>query len=360
MNVVYVHSSLHEDRYRIHIRCQNPAAALQDSGRHKAALLPLEEFIHNTTQAQQLCQPADVIILHRYLYEASLASIARWHARGKRILVDVDAAFEFIEPDRAGYSFWKQGILPDSLQNGRQPISPPPLDQLKWLLKMVDAVIVPTPSLAHDLFAYGRVSILPDFLNIHEYLVVRPARDENRILVGLNTFGMTPASLRASGALEGLQQAATRCDHLHVLLAGEAEVTEDPFPRLPEWRKKIIAPVPHTALSCALSGLDIGLAPAAGDFERRQSPLRLLEYMAMKIPWIASNDHCYQPMVSYGILVDNNPDAWADAILALASRIDTAQRRVSGAAYLHALSQDAAENLDKIVRVLQPAVEEVV
>ncbi len=327
---------------------------------HKAALLPLEYFMHNTPQAQELCQAADVIVLHRYLYEASLASIARWHARGKRILVDVDAAIEFIEPDRAGFDFWKRGILPESLQNGRQPISPPPLDQLKWLMKMVDAVLVPTPSLAHDLFAYGRVSIVPDFLNINEYLVVRPARDEVRIRVGINYSGMTPSSLRASGVLEGLQQAAERCDRLHLLLAGDAEIPGDPFPQLPEWRKTIIAPVPHVALPGVLAGVDIGLAAAAGDFERRQSPLRVLEYMAMKIPWIASNLHCYQSMVSYGILVDNSPDAWAEAILALASRIDTAQRRASGAAYLHALSQDAAENLDKIVRVLQPVAEEVV
>ncbi|MEN4010650.1 MAG: glycosyltransferase [Chloroflexota bacterium] len=359
MNFVYVHSTLPEDHYRVHIRCHNPAAALQNSGAHTVNLLPLENFIHNTTQAQRVCQPADVIILHRYLYEASLASIARWRARGKRIFVEIDAAFDHIEPDRTGYDFWKQGILPASLKNGRQVISPPPLDQLKWLLKIVDAVIVPTPSLAHDLFPFGRIVMLPDYLNINEYLVVRPPRKENIIRVGVNCTGTSPSSLRASGVLEGLRQASSQCEYLHVLLAGVTDNLGDLFADLPAGRKQVLPPIRQMELPGALAGLDIALAPAAGEFERRQSPLRLLEYMAMKIPWIASNLHCYQPMASFGILIENDPAVWADAILLLADQIDAAQRQAGSEAYLYALSQDAGENLEKIVRVFQSAGEEV-
>jgi len=64
--------------------------------------------------------------------------------------------------------------------------------------------------------------------------------------------------------------------------------------------------------------LDCGLAPLHNTvFNRCKSTLKWLEYSAMGLPTIASNVVPYKHSIEHGItgyLVDNNPEAWTEAI----------------------------------------------
>ncbi len=348
MKIVFVHSTLAEDQYRVHIRCHNPSAALRASWRHTVHLLRLEEFIHNSSSAVEACAAAEVIVIHRYLFENSLAAVARWRARGKRVLVDIDLSVEHLEADRPGYSFWHKGILPQPYQNGSRPIYPPPAEQLKWLFKMVDGILVPTPQLARDYFAFGRVQLLADYLNINEYLVVPRQKQEDRLWLGLNVGGQAFSSLKQSGALQGVEQALIRSDRLKLLFVGVDSSMTHWLSRLPAERVEALPLLPADGLPAALSRVDIGLLPASGQFEARQSPLPAVEYMAMKIPWIASNQPGFQGLAGYGRLVENSAAEWTEAIFDMADHLEEARWRAAGAPYLYALSQDAAENIEKI------------
>lgn len=352
MKITYVYSSLPEDQYRVHIRCHNPAAALQASGRHTVHFLPLEEFFHNSPAAVEVCASADVIILHRYLFENTLAGIARWRARGKKVLVDIDLSVEYLEADHPGFSFWRKGILPLPFKNGSRPIFPPPAEQLKWLFKMVDGILVPTPQLARDYYPHGRVQLLADYLNTNEYLIVPPQRREDRVWLGLNASGQAFSALKGSGVLEGIEQALQQSQRLKLLLAGADSSAARWLSSLPAGRVEVLPLLPAEGLMVALSKVDIGLLPAVGEFDLRQSPLPAVEYMAMKIPWVASNQAPFQGLAEYGQLVGNSPAEWAEAIGWLAENIESARQRAAGAPYLYALSQDAAENIEKIERVI--------
>lgn len=352
MKITYVYSNLPEDEYHVHIRCHNPASALQASGRHTVQFLSLEEFFHNSLSSVEACAAADVIILHRYLFENTLAGVARWRARGKKVLVDIDLSVEHLEADHPGFSFWCKGILPLPFKNGSRPVFPPPAEQLKWLFKMVDGILVPTHQLARDYFPYGRVQLLPDYLNINEYLVVPPQKREDFVWLGLNAGGKAFGSLKASGVLEGIEQALQQSERLNLLLAGVDASAARWLSRLPAGRVEVLPVLSAQELLAALSKADIGLLPAAGEFDMRQSPLPAVEYMAMKIPWLASNQAPFQGLAEYGRVVGNSPAEWAEAILRLAKDIEAARQRAAGAPYLYALSQDAAENVEKIERAI--------
>ncbi|GAP09683.1 glycosyltransferase [Bellilinea caldifistulae] len=353
MKITFVHSTLPEDQYRVHIRCQNPAAALQASGRHVVNLLTLEDFIHNRPPAVEVCAAADVIVIHRYLFENTLAAVARWRARGKRVLVDLDLSVEHLEPDRPGYSFWHKGILPQPYLNGSRPVYPPPAEQLKWLFKMVDGILVPTPQLARVYFAFGRVQLLADYLNINEYLVVPHHKPDDRQWLGLNLSGQAFSSLYRSGVLEGIEQALSRSSRLNVLVTGGDSSAMHWLNRLPAERVEAVPVLAVENYPAVLSRVDIGLVAGWGEFEAHQSPLPALEYMAMKIPWIASNQPGLQGLAEYGCLIENSAAEWTKAILSMAEHLESAQQRAAGAAYLYALSQDAAENIEKIERTIR-------
>lgn len=352
MKITFVHSTLPEDEYRVHIRCNNPASALQASGRHTVHFLPLEEFFHNSPAAVEVCTSADVIILHRYLFENTLAGVARWRARGKKVLVDIDLSVEHLESDHPGFSFWCKGILPLPFKNGSRPVFPPPAEQLKWLFKMVDGILVPTPQLARDCFPHGRVQLLADYLNTNEYLVVPSQKRADSVWLGLNASGQAFSSLKGSGVLEGIEQALNQSGRLNLLFAGADPSAARWLSRLPAERVEVLPVLSAEGLPAALSKVDIGLLPAVGEFDLRQSPLPAVEYMAMKIPWIASNQPPFQGLAEYGHLVGNSPAEWAEAIGWLAENIEAVRQRAAGAPYLYALSQDAAENIEKIERAI--------
>jgi glycosyltransferase involved in cell wall biosynthesis len=68
------------------------------------------------------------------------------------------------------------------------------------------------------------------------------------------------------------------------------------------------------------SAFDIGLAPlAATPLNEHKSDLRLLEYGAMGLPGIYSRSEAFATVEDgvTGLVVDNTPEAWAEAILRL-------------------------------------------
>ena len=59
-----------------------------------------------------------------------------------------------------------------------------------------------------------------------------------------------------------------------------------------------------------LPKLDIGLAPLDGSYDLRRGWINVLEYMALKIPWLASDQMPYRTLSQYGHLVQNSSSMW--------------------------------------------------
>ena len=324
MKVTFVCSTAVEDQYPVTWRCTTPAAAIQRTGLHQAAVIGLEAFARHAPEAQAACERADLIVIHRYLTAPVLEAALRWRAGGKKVIVDLD------EP---------------------LPVTAGPEAPTAGSLRLVDAITSPSARLADDWDVPVPAYPLPDYLDPRRYLDIKPTHGEC-IRVGLGGGSVSYASLAGSGLLGALASVCRQRPNVRLMLFGaDATLT----------RYLIQSGLPHTALPWVppadwpqhLAGLDVGLAPIAGEAERRKSWQRLLEYMILSIPWVASDQLPYRALGAYGRLVANTEPGWTQALLSVIDHLDACRAQAAKEAFVIALSQDIDENISRTISLYQ-------
>jgi hypothetical protein len=104
-----------------------------------------------------------------------------------------------------------------------------------------------------------------------------------------------------------------------------------------------------------LSQIDIGIAPIHREYDQRRSWRSVLEYMLMKIPWIASEGYPYHELSSYGWLVQNNPYAWERVLVDMVEHLDDYRNEVAGEPYLTGLCKDIDDNIEQVLSIYHAA-----
>lgn len=353
MVITFVFSQNPINYYRVQLRCFNLANAINQTGWHKTHLLDLNSFIQNTAAAQEICNASDIIIIHQFLFGPVLQTIQYWKAREKKIIVDIDEAVNLTPPDTARYDFWKKGNLKqdylEELGLTSSTIEPPPLEQFKWGMRLVDAATVSSNLLIHDWERYTRVYYVPDYINCDKYLGTAQKQHEG-IWIGFRDDQINPASLCKSGLAKALERICSRRSDIHIFISNlSIRLYEDL--NVPKERLIIFPNVSIEGTPFLMNNIDLGLAPAAGDFDQRMSWIRVLEYMVMKIPWIASDQLPYKELSYYGHLVPNSPYAWEMVILEMIDHMDVFRSEAAKEPYLFALSQDINENIFKVLSI---------
>jgi len=246
-------------------------------------------------------------------------------------------------------------------------------DAVQRLLAEADLVTVSTPALAERVAGLARaVEVVPNLLDERLWLSPlavpdrgRPADDPLRLVyVGSRTHAADLALVRP--ALARLA-AAGRPVELSVVGG------EKPGPGQ-AWYRRVDIPEAARSYPAFVRWLreqaprwDAGLAPlAATRFNACKSDLKVLEYAALGLPLVASRFGPYAATVrdgETGLLADDDPAAWADAIARLA---DPALRASLAAAALaevveHRLLRHGARSYAALlasVRAPTPAVAE--
>jgi hypothetical protein len=349
--VTYIYSNRPEDQIRVQLRLRNIADAINRTGFHRANVLDIDSFVENTSDAQRVCARSDILIIYRYLYGPVLTAIQYWKAREKRVIVDFDQAINCLTPDMPDYPFWLEG-LPLMSTAGENPlesqIDPIPLEQFKWGLGMVDAATVASARLTDDWSQYTNVYELPDYLNTCQYPVLDQARDEE-IWIGLG-YTIQYDSFKNSGLATAMEHICREYPQVRLVLCNQGKKTDID---LDIDREQIVAYSPRSFEEWVnlLLNLDIGLAPVYSDFDLRLSPVNLLEFMIVKIPWIATRQFAFHDLSRYGRWVQNSPEAWKGAILKVVEQLDFYQKKARGEPFLYAFGQDAGANIDKALRI---------
>ncbi len=348
MNITYVYSSCPSDQRFIRSRCKDIGEAIERTGWHTVRYLLLDDFVANSEAAQEACQDADLLVIHRYLYGPVLSAVQYWKARDKKVIIDFDEAFDLLAPDQPGFHFWNEEENADFRAGGTQNIHAAdfsPLEQFRWGLKMVDAATVASARLADDWSNHVRTILLPDYLNLDRYLTLRQDHP-NEIWIGLDGTGLSAESLWSSGVLPALEQVALENPKVRVWLAGLDVPTRIP--------KKQLLEVPLQTIDhwhSLLASLDIGLAPVTDPYGLRLGRWRVLEYMALKIPWIGSDSLPYRELSRYGWLIPNTIESWRYALVEMLSHIDVYRDEAVREPFLYALSQDVHENVSKVLEI---------
>ena len=344
MIVTYIYANYPADQIRIQTRCRNVADAINRTGIHRANLLDMNSFVQNTAVAKKVCGDSDLLIIYRYLYGPILTAIQYWKARDKKVIVDFDQAFDYMTDDNPAYSFWHEGV---PVEDFGACIDPPPVEQFKWGLAMMDAATVPSVRLVDDWSSFTNVYKVLDYINTYQYPTLNQDHG-NEIWVGLgNRAGYD--SFEKSGLLTAMENVCRKRPQVRLVLYD----MEEAFNTLDISSKqlRLYAPCYFEEWVNILLGLNIGLIPSHGEYDLRLGSYDLLEFMISKIPWIVSEEPALHKLSQYGQCAQNTPAAWENLILNTVDQIDVYERKSAGDPFLFALSQDLSVNIDKILKV---------
>jgi hypothetical protein len=353
LKITYVYLPSQDDQTQVLWRCANYAQAIDRVSLHQAGLLDMRSFVKNTKAAQQECSSSDIIVIHRYFFGSVLLAVQKWKTRNIKIVLDMDEALDLVQPAMPQYAMWREGRQFSSemmeVQDDEQVIHPAPLAQLQWGLRLVDAVTVPSERLADDWERSAPAFHLPDYLDLTRYLHTPKPRHES-IHIGVCGDGNTLWRLRESGLLAALERVCARRPNVKIWLNG---MDSDSLENIQISREQLeVHPfVSNDDWPAYLANFDIGLAPLHGPYDLRKSRQNVLEFMATKIPWIASNHLPYRDLGRYGWLITNQVEAWERSMLEMMDNLESYRAEAAGDAFVYALGQNIDEHIDTALRV---------
>lgn len=195
-------------------------------------------------------------------------------------------------------------------------------------MRVSDAVIVSTPELAERVRPHNpQVFILGNSIDfaLRDW-ETRPEwqRREGEVVIGW--AGSVRPTRDMVTAAQGMRDALYFCPQATLALAGDVEQSHEfvAAMRVPEERVRYIQPVPFSTYHKLLTQFDIGIAPVEDTvFNSCKSELKLLEYGAWGIPFVASAVAPYrrfaETVPGAGFLA-NSAKQWRKALETLVSQ----------------------------------------
>lgn len=306
LNILFVHADLPYELNSAYWRCLQPAVELKRNGLANTTTAFIDDWVEGSVDA--LAQAADLIVLQRNLFGEVVDTVLRWREKGKVVALDIDDAYAWVHPSNPAYHAWRMGKT--LLRDGTTQYTTPLVDQLQTHLKegVVSALIAPSCLLLQD-YAFMPGYCLPNYPSQRIYTVggVPP---EKRRAIGWGGSRSHYQSFIGSGALAGINAILRDFPEVICLLAGSHSDLYD----LIDGRKELVNWVAIDRWPMVLTRFGVGVAPAAGVFDTRRSSLKVIEYLVMGIPWIASAGGPYDEFGDYGYLVENTPAAWRAAL----------------------------------------------
>jgi len=349
LKVLYVFADTPHEWNCSEWNCIIPTKAINETKEHTAEAIHINEFVQNTERAQKLVNEADIIIIERNFFGDTLTIMQYWKVRNKNIVAIFDDAYDIMHPQNPSYPFWTIGELKFKDAQGNEGttfMKPPPIEQFKWGLNMVKGVQVPSKYLAKDWSKYNKTYYVHNFLDMHKYMNVRPLypHPKEEIIVGWCGSMSHYASFHDSGVIQGLVKAARKHPNMKVLIGGDKRLFD-----MLEVENKVFQPyVPHPQWVELLKTIDIGLAPLAGEYDKRRSWIKGMEYMALKIPWIATKYPTYDELYDYGLMIENGKNSWGDAISDMIVNIDEYRAKAKGEPYDFAVENSAYRKVEEV------------
>lgn len=346
MNFVFVCPESEDLRLSVEHRCAAPARAINRTGRYSADLIGWRDFASNSPDVQDLLEKSDYIIIHRGLWSPILTRIQHWKARDKTIIADFVDAYQLMDEEELLDIHDLE--INGGLQAGELPQSAASLlTQLKWTLQSTHGATTPSQRLCDDWNAYTRSLVLPDYLDLERLNLVTHQEHET-INLGWRGTVRRLQSLKKGKVLMALEAVCQMRKNAKIIFSVDHPEAVGNL-GLPADQVEIVGWTSGGGWYRQLSRIDIGLAPAIGELEHRCACSPLLEYMALKIPWIASQGPAVYDLQSYGWIVENTAESWLKAAIETIDYLNDYRAEASVGPYLFAISKSLEENVQSIV-----------
>lgn len=274
--------------------CMVPHHALRHAG-HDSTIIHVQDWISNNSRCKTVCSNADVIIIQRVLLNESFKTAEYWMKRGKRVYVSFDDAYHLIGPENAAYAFWGDGEVEIRNPAGKfkQKIHPHPVDQFIENIQKISGGITPGRVLADDYSKYAPMIYLPNYLETHRYdpWFNNPVHGVKKT-IGWGGSLSHLTSFSGSGVERALHKILAQNSDWQFGLVGDNRLIKQlALPDDQLWFRHYVMFFDWPRI---LSSFDIGLAPLAMPYDQRRSRLKVMEYIAMGIPFVATRSEVYR------------------------------------------------------------------
>jgi glycosyltransferase involved in cell wall biosynthesis len=272
-----------------------PMAALAARG-HRVRPLPIE---NDAPQPVGSLDDVDVLHIHRYCEDRAWRIAREARAQGAAVVWDQDD----------NQAATPRGVAYDRIWNGFQ--GERRLTRMRRLWRLVDLTTTPSRVLAQQLEREGA----PEARVIENYVpdeFLHPDRRPHpRVTIGWTAGLEHAADVQRLPIVPVLQRLLDERDDVNVISLGlRLGLRSDRYFHIPY--------VPVQVLTQQLAEFDVGIAPLADiDFSRSRSNVKLKEYAAAGVPWLASPVGPYAGMSEQegGRLVAD--DRWHDELTRL-------------------------------------------
>lgn len=288
MNIVHFVSDRFNEYNSSHFRVTIPATALNNAG-HSVNVLSISDWLKQTPIAISKCATADVIVIQRVMVQDSISNAKKWIQHGKKVILDFDDAYDLIGKENSAYPFWGEGIVEIVLEHGtkyKKKMIPHPIEQLKTGMATLSGATVPSMQLVKDWSKYTPMYYLPNLLDSSVYNV--PLSKNKKITIGWGGSMSHLTSWAGSGVEKALANIINKRNDVELLIVGDKRVVDQISAKIDRSKIKFLPYVMFTDWPKVLAKFDIGIAPLAGEYDCRRSRLKVMEYLAMGIPFIAT------------------------------------------------------------------------
>lgn len=349
MNVLYVYADFPHELNCSKWNCFKNADAINKLEGHEAHLIHVAEWNKNTENSIKLSTEADIIVVERNYFQETLVAIQYWKMLGKTLVGVFDDAYHLLHPSNPAYRFWNYGDVVGVTKEGERKqikIDPTPIKQFKWGVKLLKGIQIPSKILAEDWSLYTDTYYVPNYIDIDNYLNVEPMfpHPEDEIWIGWHGSLTHSHSFIESGAMDALRKIGKKYPNVKFYLGGDKKN----FENLEAKNKIYQGYVDEDKFPSMLKSFDIGLAPLSGEYDKRRSRIKVLEYMALRIPWVATDYPTYAEFKGYGVMIENGYRNWVSALTDMIENISEYKEKAKGKAYEYALTQSYDINVPRV------------
>lgn len=361
-NVVWFFADGFSEFNSSYFTCVVPHNALQSAG-YNSKILHVHEFMDNTDSARGAIAGADTVIVQRVLINDAIPSARFWMERGKRVLVSFDDAYHLIGEENAAYKFWGKGEVEivTGTDKRTKKLSVHPVEQFRRNLRLISGGVTPSRVLARDWKPYAPMVYLPNFLECSRYQILRPLRDpRQRLNIGWGGSLSHLTSFSHSG-VEGALRRVLDEDHTVFAVVGDKRIVKQlDLPKESVWYREYVMFFDWPKV---VKTFDIGLAPLAMPYDQRRSRLKVMEYIASGVPFVATKSEAYEDFfdVKSGIFVDQgsldvcdktNESGWYKAMKTIVANYDDFRKLAIDAAMEWRPKVDTYKQVESIAAAL--------
>jgi len=314
MNILYVYSDEKKEWNCSNWRCAMPARAINKTKKHKARLLHIRKWENpDIVKSQKFTDWADVIVLQRRILFRTMELMLYAQSEGRKVVVDLDDSYHQMDWRNAtGYNFWKNNIA-RTADGKKVTFKIPVLTQLEMGVKIANKLTSPSKLICSDWKHFiDNTHYLPNYIPTKMYAQRKynAHLDRDHFIIGwgggishINSFLNNPVTQAIDTVLKrsNAKFIIVGDPRLKQLFKDHKNLTVLNWMKEKEWCNHI-------------KEIDIGIAPLNHSYDQRRSSLKVLEYMACGVPWIATEGAPYGDFKEYGNIVSNTVSSWRNKL----------------------------------------------